>query len=53
MWDFHYVVCHYVKFYFIFQFDPQTLFLDYLVLFKEQLILNSYEMVGLEDEGPK
>jgi hypothetical protein len=36
-----------------FQFGPQTLFLDHQVLFKEQLITNSYERVGLEEGGPK
>jgi hypothetical protein len=39
------------KILFFFQFDPQTLFLGDQVIFKEQLISNSYEMVGLEDEG--
>jgi len=45
------LLCHYVKFCFFFQFDPQTLFLGDQVIFKEQLISNSYEMVGLEDGG--
>ena len=38
---------------FCFQFGPQTLFLGDQVLFKEQLVLNSYEIVGLEEGGPK
>jgi hypothetical protein len=33
-------ICQYN--FFSFQFDPQTLFLDDQILFKEQLILNSY-----------
>jgi hypothetical protein len=36
-----------------FKFGSQTLFLDDQVLFKEQLISNSYEMVGLEEGGSK
>jgi hypothetical protein len=36
-----------------FQFNPQTLFLDNSVFFKKQLILNSDEMVGLKEWGPK
>jgi hypothetical protein len=36
-----------------FQFSPQTFFPDDLVLIKDQLILISYEKVGLKEEGPK
>jgi hypothetical protein len=36
-----------------FQFGSQTLFLDNSILFKKQLILNSYEMVRLKEWGPK
>jgi hypothetical protein len=36
-----------------FQFGPQTFFLDNSILFKKQLILNSYEMVRLKEWGPK
>jgi hypothetical protein len=38
---------------FFFQFGPQTLFLDDKVLFKEQLITNSYERVGLVEGRTK
>jgi hypothetical protein len=38
---------------FFLKFGSQTLFLGDQVLFKEQLISNSYEMVGLEKEGSK
>jgi hypothetical protein len=44
-------ICHNSNFFF--QFGPQTLFLDDQVLFKEQLITNSYERVGLEEGGSK
>jgi hypothetical protein len=37
----------------VFQFSPQTLFLDNLVLIKEQLILNTYENVGLKEREQK
>jgi len=46
-------ICHYAKFCFFFQFGHQTLFLGDQVLFKEQLISNSYKMIGFEEEGPK
>jgi hypothetical protein len=36
-----------------FQFSPQTFFPDDLVLIKDQLILISYEKIGLKEEGPK
>jgi len=52
MWDFHCALVTTQNFIF-FQFGPQTLFLDNSVLFKKQLILNSYEMVGLKEWGPK
>jgi hypothetical protein len=47
----HLLLCK-ILFYF-FQFDPQTLFLDDQVLFKERLISNSYERVRLEGGEPK
>jgi hypothetical protein len=37
---------------FFFQFDHKF-FLSDFILIKEQLILNSYEIVELEEEGPK
>ena len=45
-------ICHYTNLLF-FHFGHQTLFLDDQVLFKKQLISNSYKRVGLEEEGPK
>jgi len=51
-WDFHCALVTMQNFVF-FQFNPQTLFLDNSVFFKKQLILNSDEMVGLKEWGPK
>ena len=50
--DCHYALVTMQKILF-FQFGPQTFFLDNSILFKKQLILNSYEMVRLKEWGPK
>jgi hypothetical protein len=42
-----------LKNFIFFQFSPPTLFLEDLVVIKEQLILNSYEIVRSEEERPK
>jgi len=41
------------KFFLSFQFDLKIFFLSDLVIIKEQLILNSYDKMRFEEEGPK
>jgi hypothetical protein len=41
------------KFFLFFQFDPQTFIFDDLILIEDQLILISYEIAGLKEEGSK
>ena len=53
MWDFHCTSITVQKFVFFFSLVLKLCFLTDQVLFKEQLISNSYERMKLEEGGPK